>query len=84
VVVMANPGEMHYRPTGDLDVLDESGAVVESAKFASIPVLPRRDQNFIFPLKLAAGPGNYTLRARVDLGGSEIQEASARVTVPKP
>jgi len=84
VVVMANPGEMHYRPSGDLDVLDESGTVVESAKFASIPVLPRRDQNFIFPLKLAAGPGNYTLRARVDLGGSEIQEASARVTVPKP
>jgi hypothetical protein len=84
VVVLANPSQMHYRPTGDLDVLDEAGKVVETAKFVPLPVLPKRDQNFIFPLKLAAGPGKYTLRARVDLGGSEIQEATALVTAAKP
>lgn len=85
VVVLANPSQMHYRPSGELDVLDESGKVVESATFVSLPVLPKRDQNFIFPLKLAAGPGKYILRARVDLGGSDIQEASALVTTaPKP
>jgi hypothetical protein len=46
-------------------------------------VLPRRDQNFVFPLTLSGGPGNYTLRARVDLGANEIQEASARVVAEK-
>jgi hypothetical protein len=80
VVVLTNPSQMHYRPSGDLDVLDEAGKVVETARFVSLPVLPKRDQNFVFPVKLAAGPGKYTLRARVDLGGSEIQEATALVT----
>jgi len=84
VVVLANPGLMHYRPSGDLDVLDEAGKVVESAKFVPMPVLPKRDQRFLFPLKLAAGPGQYTLRARVDLGGGEILEATALVVATKP
>jgi hypothetical protein len=83
VVVLSNSGQMHYRPSGDLEVLDESGKVVESAKFVPMPVLPKRDQNFVFPLNLG-GPGQYTLRARVDLGGAEIQEATARVTASKP
>jgi P pilus assembly chaperone PapD len=79
VVVLSNPGLIHFRPAGTLDVLDEAGKVVESAQFIPLPVLPRRDQNFLFPLKLAGGPGKYTLRARVDLGGNEIQEATALV-----
>ena len=83
VVVLANPSLMHYRPTGDLDVLDEAGKVVESAKFVPLPVLPKRDQRFLFPLKLSAGPGKYTLRARVDLGGSEILEATSVVEATK-
>ena len=83
VVVLANPSLMYFRPIGDLDVLDESGRVVESVKFLPMPVLPKRDQNFVIPLKLASGPGTYTLRARVDLGGAEIQEATARVTAEK-
>jgi hypothetical protein len=41
-------------------------------------------QEFQFPLKLAGGPGGYTLRARVDLGGDEIQEATAAVTAERP
>jgi hypothetical protein len=83
-VVLANPGLMHYRPIGDLDVLNAAGEVVETAHFVPLPVLPKRDQNFLFPLKLAGGPGQYTLRARVDLGGAEIQEATARVVAEKP
>jgi hypothetical protein len=79
VVVLSNPGLIHFRPAGTLDVLDEAGKVVESAQFVPLPVLPRRDQNFLFPLKLAGGPGKYTLRARVDLGGNEIQEATSLV-----
>ena len=83
VVVLANPSLMHYRPNGELDVLDEAGNVVESAKFVPMPVLPKRDQRFLFPLKLAGGPGKYTLRARVDLGGADIQEATALVVASK-
>lgn len=83
VVTINNAGLMHFRPDGALDVLDQSGAVVESARFAPMPVLPKRDQNFLFPLKLAAD-GRYTLRARVDLGGSEIQEATANVVASRP
>ena len=77
VVVLHNPSLMHFRPTGELEVLNEAGDVIESAKFVPLPVLPKRDQNFEFPLKLEGGPGKYTLRARVDLGGNEIQEATA-------
>jgi hypothetical protein len=83
-VVLGNAGLMHFRPVGDLDVLDENGKVVETAHFVPMPVLPKRDQNFVFPLKLSAGPGKYTLRARVDLGTNEIQEATAVVVAQKP
>jgi hypothetical protein len=83
VVTISNAGLMHFRPEGDLDVLDESGAVVETARFVPMPVLPKRDQKFVFPLKLAAGEGRYRLRARVDLGGNEIQEATANVVATK-
>ena len=60
-----------------------AGKVVESVKFVPLPVLPKRDQRFIFPLKLAGGPGKYTLRVRVDLGGSEILEATAVVVATR-
>jgi hypothetical protein len=83
VVTFHNAGLMHFRPMGDLDVLNAGGAVVETAHFVPMPVLPMRDQNFLFPLKLAAGQ-KYTLRARVDLGGNEIQEATALVVAAKP
>jgi len=83
VVVLANPSLMHYRPSGDLDVLDEAGKVVESAKFVPMPVLPKREQRFLFPLKIGSGPAKYTLRVRVDLGGSEIEEATAVVSPTK-
>ena len=84
IVTLNNAGLMHFRPAGDLDVLDERGTVVETVHFIPMPVLPKRDQNFVFPLQLAAGEGVYTLRARVDLGGNEIQEATARVVAAKP
>jgi hypothetical protein len=84
VVVIGNPSLMHFRPQGDLDVLDEGGQVVESVKFVPLPVLPQRDQRFLFPLELSGGPGKYVLRARVDLGMNEIQEATAHVVAAKP
>ncbi len=83
VVTIRNDGWLYFRPQGDLDVLDENEVVVETVHFTPLPVLPRRDQNFLFPLKLAA-EGKYILRARVDLGANEIQEATARVVAAKP
>ena len=84
VVTIHNWSLMHFRPIGDLDVLNAQGAVVETAHFVPLPVLPKRDQNFVFPLKMAGGLGPYTLRARVDLGDNEIQEATALVVATKP
>jgi len=83
VVTFTNSGLMYYRPDGDLDVLNEKNEVVETAHFVPLPVLPKRDQNFLIPLKLTA-EGKYTLRARVDLGANEIQEATVRVVAAKP
>jgi hypothetical protein len=79
VLTFQNPSLMHFRPVGDLDILQADGAVVETVRLPPLPVLPQRDQNFVLPLKLAGGAGHYTLRARVDLGGDEIQEATALV-----
>jgi len=63
--------------------VDSDGTVVESQKIASFPVLPMRLQRFQLPLKTSLNPGQYTLRARIDLG-TEIQEASAVVTAEAP
>lgn len=84
VVTISNSSLMHFRPLGDLDVLNEAGVVVDTEKFQPLPILPSRDQNLILPLNLPGGPGKYTLRARVDLGGAEIQEATARVVAAVP
>ncbi|HUO29688.1 MAG TPA: hypothetical protein VMU80_10745 [Bryobacteraceae bacterium] len=84
VVTIRNAGLLYFRPVGELDVLNAEGAVVETCHFVPLPVLPKRDQNFLFPLKLAGGPGKYTLRARVDLGANEIQEATALVVAANP
>jgi len=83
VVIMENSGLMLYRPMGDVQVVDSDGTVVESQKIASFPVLPMRLQRFQLPLKTSLNPGQYTLRARIDLG-TEIQEASAVVTAEAP
>jgi hypothetical protein len=84
VVVLENSGLMYFRPTGKLEVLDTEGKAVETADFASLPVLRERDQRFLFPLKTKLEAGHYKLRARVDIGTAEIQEGSADVVVEAP
>ncbi|MBI3665746.1 MAG: hypothetical protein HY236_05880 [Acidobacteria bacterium] len=84
VVVMENHGLMHFRPSGELTLLGAEGQVVETSTFHPIPVLPKREQRFLFPLKEPITRGKYTLRARVDLGTHEIQEATAAVIVRSP
>lgn len=79
VVVMENSGLMLYRPVGDLAVVDANGTVLESQKVPSFPVLPKRLQRFVLPLKSTLTPGPYTLRARIEVAG-EIQQGSVAVT----
>lgn len=81
VVLMGNPGQIHYRPTGQLDIIDQNGKLLETHTMSAIPVLPGRDQRFVIPIDAPmTGGGYYTLRARVDIGTHEIQEASVKVT----
>ncbi len=85
VVVMDNPGLMHYRTLGDLVVMDADGKVVEKHDLSNIPVLPKREQRLLVPLQAPLNGGSYTLRARVDIGLPEIQEVTVQVspsTVP--
>jgi hypothetical protein len=83
VVIMENTGQMFYRPTGDIELLDSDGHVVEAQKMTAFPVLPKRDQRYILPLKAALTPGRYTLHARIDVG-HEIQEGSVEVVADVP
>lgn len=84
VVILRNSGHKHFRPLGDFAILDENGAVLESAPFPALPVLPKRDQRFHVPLKIELAQRRYTLRARVDLGTAEVQETLVSVVPPAP
>ena len=83
VVIMENSGVVLYRPVGGLEIVNSSGTVVESQQLTSFPVLPKRQQRFVLPLKGSLSPGPYTLKARIELGG-EIQEASVDVVAEVP
>jgi hypothetical protein len=76
---MDNSGQMLYRPSGEVTVLDREGKVVESMSLASFPTLPQRQQRYLLPIKTNLIPGVYTLKARIEVG-DEVQEASATVT----
>jgi hypothetical protein len=76
VAVFRNKGLAHFRPTGQLRLLDPAGAVVETLTLPSLPVLPEREQRIPLPLKSDLSSGRYTLQARVDLGTGDIQEAT--------
>jgi hypothetical protein len=84
VAVIENRGVYYFRPSGTLDVLDESGKAVESVDFNPLVTLPKREQNYFFPLKNVHADGRYRLRVKVDLGGDEIQQASASVVAQLP
>ncbi len=82
VVIVRNWGHKYFRPSGDLAILNDAGAVLETEPFPSIPVLPEREQCFRFQLKAELAQQKYTLRARVDLGQAEVQETTASVVPP--
>jgi hypothetical protein len=82
VAIMENSGQVFYRPVGELEIVDAGGKVVESQRLISFPVLPKREQRFVLPLRSSLSPGAYSLKARIEVGG-EIQEALVAVVAPE-
>jgi hypothetical protein len=80
VVLLENHGKMHFRPFGQLEVLDAAGRTVQSYSFTAYAVLPLREQRFVFPLTADLPAAPYTLRARVDIGTGVILEAVAVIS----
>jgi len=78
VLSLRNDADVHIRPLGYLEVLDAAGQSIETLEVPAFPVLPRRAQRFLMRLK--ADPAAIrALRARVDLGMDEVQEATVRL-----
>lgn len=78
VVLLENSGQMYFRPTGSVAILDPAGQVLETHEITPLPILPARKQRLLFPLKIAEGQP-CTIRVRVDVGTGEIQEGSVAV-----
>jgi len=84
VITLENSGSVYFRPTGKLEVFDSQGKAIDTQEFLALPVLPKRSQRFLFPLKAQLEPGSYKLRVHVDVGTGEIQEGVAEVVVEPP
>lgn len=78
-VVLLNRCLTHFRPIGELSVLDEGGNVLESVALTPLPTLPKREQRYKVAFTADLPPGTYTLRARVDFGTNVIEEGTALV-----
>ena len=78
-VVVENHSSTHFRPVGELSMLDSDGKILESVALTPLPALPMREQRYIVPFTTDFAPGTYTLRARVDFGTNVIEEGTAVV-----
>ena len=78
-VVVENHSLTHFRPVGELSVLDGDGNVVESQPITPLPTLPKREQRYLVTFTRELAPGAYTLRARIDFGTNVIEEGTATV-----
>ena len=78
-VVVENHSLTHFRPVGELSVLDREGTLLESVALTPLPALPQREQRYIVSFTTDLAPGTYTLRARVDFGTNVIEEGTAVV-----
>lgn len=83
-ISVKNGGVYHFRPEGTVSALDENGTVVEEHPLPSLPVLPNRSQRFLVPFGKLSAAGKYKLRARVDIGTQEFQEAVIDVSAEAP
>ncbi len=81
VALLENRGRKTFRVKGFVEIRTPDGKKVEGAEYTGIPVLPERQQQFLFPLKTAFAPGTYTLYTQADVGLPEILEGTVSVEV---
>jgi hypothetical protein len=79
-----NSGLTNLRGDGKVDLLDAAGKVVETADFPTGIILPKRTQLLPLTLKRKLPEGGYTIRARVNLGTGELQEATLEFQAAPP
>jgi hypothetical protein len=82
VLRVRNDGDYYFRPAGEVSLMAGDGHPVEVIKLPSFPVLPRREQRFVLPVTKASPVEVRTLKAQVDIGNHEIQEATVPVAPP--
>jgi hypothetical protein len=84
IFAVENSGYTNLRGMGKVDVLDSTGKVVETDDFPTQIILPRRIQNLPLVFKTKFADAEYTIRARVNIGTGEIQEATFSFQPPSP
>jgi P pilus assembly chaperone PapD len=84
VISVENAGMTNLRGAGKVEIVTEGGEVVQTSDFPPVVILPGRTQRLPLVLDKKVTDGNYTLRARVNLGNGEIQEAALRFRLPAP
>jgi hypothetical protein len=77
-----NSGLTNLRGIGKVEVLDSTGKVIETAEFPTPVILPKRVQYLPLVLKSKFADGDYTIRARVNIGTGEVQEATLAFRPP--
>jgi hypothetical protein len=84
VLTLQNLGDYHFRPSGAIELLSASGATIQSLPIPSFPTLPQRHQRYVLPVTVTNPADVRKLKAVVDLGNHELQEASIDVAPPAP
>ncbi len=82
VISVENSGLTNLRGAGKVDLINEAGDVIQASEFPTVVILPSRTQRLPVVLNPQMPNGTYTVRARVDLGNNEIQEATYKFRVP--
>lgn len=82
IISVENSGLTNLRGAGKVDIVNEDGEVVQTGDFPPVVILPNRTQRLPIILSRKVGEGTFTLRARVNLGNGEIQEAALKFRLP--
>lgn len=81
VTEFGNEGSTQYRVAGSAELVASDGRSIRKFEYKSFPVLPGVDREATFRLDEPLAPGQYLLRAVIDVGGRERLGAETRVTV---
>jgi len=81
VTEFANEGTTQYRVSGDVELLDSEGRSIQKLEYKSFPVLPGIAREAAFAVDAPLPPGQYLLRAIVDVGAKERLAAETKVHV---